>query len=206
VRIRPSSDTRPVRWWIVKKHLSGPLVIPVREIAHKPGEMREHSIEFPAPEKWGEGLVSIAEGEPVVVDVRLESVHEGILATGHVDTEYTGVCGRCLIDVAEVVQVEFQDLFAYPGAEATDFEVQDDHVDLETPVRDAIVLSLPFQPVCQPDCPGLDPATGERLADNSGSEPRAPIDPRWAALQDYTTDHDEAARAAGRDVENTEES
>ena len=36
----------------------------------------------PRPQKWGEGLVAVAEGEPVVVDVRLESVHEGILATG----------------------------------------------------------------------------------------------------------------------------
>jgi uncharacterized metal-binding protein YceD (DUF177 family) len=54
------------------------------------------------------------------------------------------------------VEVEFQELFGYPGTEAIDFEVQDDHVDLETLVRDAIVLSLPFQPVCQPDCPGLD--------------------------------------------------
>jgi len=46
-------------------------------------------------------------------------------------------------------------------------------------------LSLPFQPVCQPDCPGLDPTTGEKLAESSG-EARNPIDPRWAALQKLT--------------------
>jgi uncharacterized protein len=66
-------------------------------------------------------------------------------------------------------------------------------VDLETLVRDAIVLSLPFQPVCQPDCPGLDPATGERLAESAGSEQSGPTDIRWAALQGYTTDHDDEA-------------
>lgn len=180
---------------------SGPFVIPVRDITHRPGEMREFSLEIPAPDKWGEGLVSVAQGEPIVVDVRLESVHEGILATGEVDTEYTGTCGRCLGEVAESVRVAFQELFAYPGEEETDFEVQGDHVDLETPVRDAIVLSLPFQPVCQPDCPGLDPVTGERLTENTGSPEREPIDPRWAALQGYTpqddtTDHgDQDSRA-----------
>lgn len=184
----------------------GPFSLNAHDIVRRPGEMREFRIEAAAPVDWGEGLVSVAEGTPVVVDARLESVHEGILVTADIETEYSGQCGRCLTDIREPVEVEFQELFAYPGSEASDLEVQDDHVDLETPVRDAIVLSLPFQPVCQPDCPGLDPATGERLADNSGSEPRAPIDPRWAALQDYTTDHDEAARAAGRDVENTEES
>ncbi|MEZ3161523.1 DUF177 domain-containing protein [Microbacterium sp. BWT-B31] len=150
--------------------------------------MREHSLELAVPAKWGEGLVSVAEGEPVLIEVRLESVHEGILVTADIDTRYTGICGRCLTDVAQALQVEFQELFAYPGQEETDFEVQDDHVDLETPVRDAIVLSLPFQPVCQPDCPGLDPATGERMTASTGSEQSAPIDPRWGALKDYTTD------------------
>jgi uncharacterized protein len=158
---------------------------------HRPGEMRKSTLDVPAPEKWGEGLVSVAAGEPVIVDVRLESVHEGILASGTIDTEYTGICGRCLIDIAKGVQVEFQELFAYPGSEATDFEVQDDHVDLETLVRDAAVLALPFQPVCQPDCPGLDPATGERRTENTGSELSMPTDPRWAALQEYTPDHDD---------------
>lgn len=171
---------------------------------HRPGEMREVAFEVPAPEKWGEGLVSVGQGAPVDLDVRLESVHEGILVSGTVGAEYTGVCSRCLTDIAEGLEVEFQELFAYPGDEATDFEVQDDHVDLETLVRDAIVLSLPFQPVCQPDCPGLDPATGERLTVSTGEELREPLDPRWAALQEYTTDHDDDAPRAG--AENTEES
>jgi uncharacterized protein len=125
-------------------------------------------------------------------------VHEGILASGEIDTEYTGICSRCLIDIGEGLKVEFQELFAYPGEEEADFEVQDDHVDLETLVREAVVLSLPFQPVCQPDCPGLDPVTGERLADDAGSQQSEPLDPRWAALQDFTTTNDdESPRARG---------
>jgi uncharacterized protein len=183
---------------VVRKHVTGPFVIPVRDLVHRAGEMSEHEMEVPAPDKWGEGLVAVLPGETVAVEVRLESVHEGILASGSIDTEYAGVCGRCLIDIAEPLEVEFQELFAYPGQEETDFEVQDDHVDLETLVREALVLALPFQPVCQPDCPGLDPVTGERLAEDPGTEQRAPLDPRWAALQDFTTDHDdEAPRSRG---------
>lgn len=184
--------------------MTGPFVLPVRDIENRPGESREMTIEAPAPAKWGEGLVAVEQGEPVTVDVRLESVHEGILVTADIDTTYSGVCSRCLTDIAQPVEVEFQDLFAYPGSEATDFEVQDDHVDLETPVRDAIVLSLPFQPVCQPDCLGLDPATGERLTESTDTQKGSPIDPRWAALQDFTSDHDDDAQRTG--VENTEES
>ncbi|MDN3496569.1 DUF177 domain-containing protein [Planococcus sp. APC 4015] len=166
--------------------------------------MRVVDLELPAPEKWGEGLVSVAEAEQIAIRARLESVHEGILLSASVDSEYTGVCGRCLIDIAAPVEVEIQELFAYPEQETSDFEVQDDHVDLETLVRDAIVLSLPFQPVCQPDCPGLDPATGERMTENTGAEQREPVDTRWAALQDYTTDPDTDAPRVG--AENTEES
>lgn len=189
---------------VVRQHVAGPFAIRVRDIVRRPGEMREFDLEVPAPEKWGEGLVSVQAGAPVAVEVRLESVHEGILVSATAEAESSGVCSRCLIDIVEPVEVEIQELFAYPGEEATDFEVQDDHVDLETLVRDAIVLSLPFQPVCQPDCPGLDPVTGERLTASTGSEQREPLDPRWAALQGYTTDHD--AEAPRPDVENTEES
>ena len=183
---------------MVKKHVTGPFVLPVRDIVHHPGEMREHTLEASAPEKWGEGLVAVPEGEPVALDVRLESVHEGVLITGEAGTEYTGICSRCLRDITEGLEVEFQELFAYPGEDEADFEVQDDHVDLETLVREAVVLSLPFQPVCQPDCPGLDPATGERLTENAGSPQSEPLDPRWAALQDFTTTNDdESPRSRG---------
>jgi len=144
--------------------------------------MREKNFEVTLAERWGEGLVAVAEGERLDVDARLESVHEGILVSGSADATYTGECGRCLIEIEQPVEVEFQELFAYPGSEAHDFEVQDDHVDLETLVRDAIVLALPFQPVCRPDCPGLDPETGERLVDQPDAAPREALDPRWAAL------------------------
>lgn len=168
----------------------------VRDIENRPGEMREHSVTIAPTERWGEGLVAVQAGTEIEIVARLESVHEGILVTATAYTEYEGVCGRCLIDITEPVQVEIQELFAYPGGEASDFEVQDDHVDLETLVRDATVLSLPFQPVCQPDCPGLDPATGERLAVSTGSEQREPLDNRWAALEKFTPDHDDEAPRA----------
>ncbi|MCM3779035.1 YceD family protein [Microbacterium hydrocarbonoxydans] len=162
--------------------------------------MREHAFTVTLDEQWGEGIVSFAHGSQLDLDVRLESVHEGILVSGAADAEFSGVCGRCLTDITRPVEVEFQELFAYPGEEETDFEVQDDHVDLETLVRDAAVLSLPFQPVCQPDCPGLDPVTGERLTESTGSEQAAPIDPRWSALQQIT-DQDGAAESSAAEKE-----
>lgn len=184
----------------MRSRLNGPFILPVRDIVRRPGEMREHAFSVALKEAWGEGIVSLEAGSDVDLDVRLESVHEGILVTGAADGEYVGVCGRCLIDIVRPVEVEFQELFAYPGEEETDFEVQDNHVDLETLVRDALVLALPFQPVCQPDCPGLDPLTGERLAVSTETEQAAPIDPRWSALQQITDqDGTEESRAAEKE-------
>lgn len=165
--------------------------------------MREATFDVVLPERWGEALVAIPDGEKVDVSVRLESVHEGILATGEAHATYVGECGRCLTDISGPVEVEFQELFAYPGGEATDFEVQDDHVDLETLVRDGIVLSLPFQPVCRSDCPGLDPVTGERLADHPVSAPSEALDPRWAALAGLASEPVEEPGDSGRSPQNS---
>jgi uncharacterized protein len=172
----------------VSKYKKLPFAVNIRDLVRRPGEMREHDIVVNAPEQFGEGLVAVREGTPIHERVRLESVHEGVLVTAEVETVATGECGRCLIDITEGVQVEFQELFAYAGNEASDYEVHDDHVDLEPLIRDAVVLSLPFQPVCQPDCPGLDPETGERLAENPDRKPQETVDPRWSALAGFTPD------------------
>ncbi|MHC2185060.1 YceD family protein [Rathayibacter agropyri] len=156
----------------------------VRDLVRRPGEMREHRLELEAPEQFGEGIVAVRTGSALDLDVRVESVHEGILASVEVSALAVGECSRCLTDISLPVEVEFQELFAYSSDEAFDYEVHDDHVDLEPLVRDAVVLSLPFQPVCRPDCPGLDPVTGERLADSATPEPEAPRDSRWAVLAD----------------------
>jgi uncharacterized protein len=159
-----------------------PYTVNVRDLIHKPGEMREHTLDIPVGEKLGEGLISVPAGENLHVDLRLESVHEGILVSADVSGEAQGECGRCLRDIRESVELEFQELFAYSSDEAFDYEVRDDHVDLEPLIRDSVVLSLPFQPVCTPDCPGLDPVTGERLEGRQAQPAPEALDPRWSAL------------------------
>ena len=60
--------------------------------------------------------------------------------------------------------------------------LEGDLLDLEPLLRDAVVLALPFQPLCRDDCPGLCAECGARLADDPGHQHDEPIDPRWAAL------------------------
>ncbi|MEO5535972.1 MAG: DUF177 domain-containing protein [Pseudolysinimonas sp.] len=167
-----------------------PYLVNVRDLVHRPGDMRERTLDFPAPEQLGEGAAVVRAGENIHIDLRFEGLHEGILVSAEVDTVAYGECVRCLDPVTIQVEVEFQEVFAYSVTEAFDFVVRDDQLDLEPVVRDAVVLSLPFQPVCRPDCSGLDPVTGERLPDGFEQEIVEAHDPRWAALKDLqvTTD------------------
>ena len=157
---------------------------------HRPGELRERVLEFDAPEQLGESVAVVKAGTPIRIDLRLEGLHDGVLVTGEVDTTADGECVRCLDPVELPVEVEFQELFAYSEDEAFDFAIRDDHVNLESVVRDAVVLALPFQPVCRPDCPGLDPVTGEKLEDGAVAENREATDPRWAALEGFRPETD----------------
>jgi uncharacterized protein len=159
-----------------------PYTVPVFDLMHRPGEMREKQLDIVVPEGFGNAVIGVRTGSTLTIDVRLESLHDGILVSGEVDASAQGECVRCLIDVTQPVEVEFQEVFAYSFDEAFDYTVHDDHVDLEPLIRDAVVLSLPFQPVCQQDCLGLCPECGVRLLDNPGHEHEAPVDPRWAAL------------------------
>ena len=172
----------PVESFVVPHLRETPYTVSVVDIVHRPGEMRERSIDVTVDDEMGNAVIGVRQGAQLHIDARLEALHDGILVSGEVDTTAQGECVRCLIEVAIPVEVEFQELFAYSFDEAFDYTVQDDHVDLEPLVRDAVVLSLPFQPVCQEDCLGLCPECGVRLLDNPGHEHEAPVDPRWAAL------------------------
>jgi hypothetical protein len=72
-----------------------PYVFDVRELGRRAGAMREYRRSVPAPAGFGFDIIGVPEGAPLAVDVRLESVTEGVLVTGTVTAPLTGECGRC---------------------------------------------------------------------------------------------------------------
>jgi uncharacterized protein len=189
---------------VVSNFKTTPFTIPVFDLMHRSGEMREHELDITVPEGFGNALVGIAENAEMHLSVRLEALHDGILVSADVQTVAVGECGRCLDPIELPVEVDIAELFAYSVDEAFDYTVVEDHIDLEPSVRDAVVLSLPFQPVCRPDCPGLDPETGEKLADFPDREPKVATDPRWSALAGFQSSESDVAGAPADDAESTE--
>lgn len=168
------------------------LQVSVRDIARKPGAHKPYVRIVPAPAVLGTEVIGVPEGSDLGLNLSLESVSEGIWVSGTVTARAVGECARCLDEVTEEVVAPIQGLFVYPDARAGDsgdevdvYDFDGENLDLEEVVRDAVVTSLPFVPLCDPDCPGLCAQCGARLADDPGHHHDA-VDPRWAALEGLT--------------------
>ncbi|MSZ78010.1 MAG: DUF177 domain-containing protein [Actinobacteria bacterium] len=154
------------------------------------------SIQVPAPADLGIEVLSVPEGAPVEIDLRLEAVMEGVLVTGTARAGLAGECARCLEPISDEIEARFQELYVYPQHQTPHDEddevsrLEGDLVDLEPQLRDAVVLALPFQPLCEDDCPGLCPECGARLAEDPDHTHEAAIDPRWAGLS-ALSEHDD---------------
>ncbi|GAA2593114.1 MULTISPECIES: YceD family protein [Streptomyces] len=176
-----------------------PLVFDTHELGRRPGALQRLTRTVDAPRDLGlQGVIGVPEGAPVELDLRLESVMEGVLVTGTARARAQGECVRCLEPVEQQLEADFQELFSYPdaddrgrpvaepGDDAEDdedrFFVEDGLIGLEPVLRDAVVLALPMQPVCQEDCQGLCSECGVRLSDDPDHHHDA-VDIRWAALQ-----------------------
>jgi uncharacterized protein len=174
--------------------------------------MRSYRRDFPSPSGLFLDVIGIAEGSDVELDVRLESVMEGVLVSGTATAQVTGECARCLDPLNDELQVELTELFAYPDT-ATDAStdpdevsrVVDDLVDLEPVVRDAMLLALPLAPLCRDDCQGLCPECGAKRAELGPDHRHETMDPRWAALKERFSDTEpsdtEPSDVEPRDVE-----
>lgn len=156
-----------------------------RDLGRRPGSIRRLTRSVPAPPNLGVDVVGVPLGSDLELELRLESVVEGVLASGDAKVRLEGECVRCLDAIAAEETVSFQELFLYPDQDVDDTEaprLEGDYLDLEPVVRDAVVLALPFQPVCRDDCPGLCSECGARLADDPEHK-HDRGDPRWDALR-----------------------
>jgi len=146
--------------------------------------MREVERTVPAPADLGLEVISVPEGSDVELDFRMEAVVEGVLVSGTAAVQLRGECVRCLTESSDEMSFDLQELFFHPGREMDEDErlVDDESVNLESVLREAVVLDLPFTPLCREDCAGLCPECGANLNDDPDHEHDPDIDPRWSKL------------------------
>ena len=169
---------------------ASPLVVSVTNLMHRPGTMETLTEVVPAPADLGNALIGVEEGSDIDLDIRMESVVDGILVTGSVVVDVHGECSLCLDPIDYEMSANIQELFVFEKAPAggpedevdEQYAVEDDSIDLEPALRDAVILQLPFQPVCRDTCQGLCADCGARLEDDPGHHHEV-LDPRWSDLQ-----------------------
>jgi len=163
---------------------AGSLVEHVAELRRRPGTRRElrRSVLVPG---LAVTTASVPEGRLVDLDLELEWIPEGAVATGTLGFAWRGPCRRCLSDVEGVASVELREIFETRPTEGETWLLGVDELDLEPMVRETVLVNLPLAPLCDDACQG--PAPEDFPAVPARDEPAeaAPArDPRWAALDD----------------------
>ncbi|MEV6768050.1 DUF177 domain-containing protein [Nocardia sp. NPDC051030] len=179
-------------------------VLDVHSLGRKPGSMKNMHRTVTTDAKIGLEMVGIPVGAQVEMELTLQSVSEGVLVIGSVTAPIEGECSRCLESFTDAIELQITELFAYPDSatEQTTEEDEvhrlvDDTVDLEPVVIDAVGLELPMQPLCEPDCAGLCPECGVRMAIAESGHGHEILDPRWAGLANFAaTDGDSVGDSA----------
>ena len=156
----------------------------VADILGRPAAYRDLVVDHPV-EGVDTALAHLAPA-PVHAELRAESVVEGILVTGKVAADTSLECARCLKGFEGEVTLEVCELFVAPGHEAAadddSYRVQGTDIDLEPMVRDALVLALPLNPLCEEGCKGMCARCGRELTDARCDCEEEELDPRWAEL------------------------
>jgi uncharacterized protein len=176
------------------------------DLPHRAGEMREYQLDLKITEPVGVDLLAVKPGEVIEVDLRVQSVDEGVLATARVMATATGECTRCLKPISWPIDENFTELYYYEistnksankrgskSSKADDIDLEEDdlsfmagdEIDLEPAIRDAVILNLAVNPLCTEDCPGLEEKQGENWSYLPQVESETLADQRWAALKDF---------------------
>jgi uncharacterized protein len=159
------------------------LDVDVRDLLGHPGSHRTVRVEEPIEDLRTE-LAHVPPERPVEAELLMESVVEGILTSGPVEGTMRLTCARCLKPFDAPFHVEVRELFTPLASDDDDeYPVEEGFVNLEPMIRDNVVPSMPFAPLCREDCLGLCARCGgdRNLGECACSEA---VDERWFALAD----------------------
>lgn len=179
---------------------ANPFLLNTHELPRRTGEMKEYQLDIESNARIGVPLIAVPEGDVIEVDVRLESVTEGVLLSADIYAVAIGECIRCLDPVEQVVERKIQELYRYeptnekgrkkrPEEDDVDLDMEDelqmegDVMNLEIPIIDAIILALPVNPLCSEECLGLCPDCGEKWEKLPEGHAHEVVDARWSGLE-----------------------
>jgi len=163
---------------------ASPFRLGIADLLHQPASRREVRIEVPELSDARVGTTRLDPAVPLVTEVLLERIPDGIVVRGRTRGRWTAPCARCLVEVGGDLDCLISELFEAVPLEGETYGLDGDEIDLEIAVRDAVILELPVAPRCSADCSGLCPACGADRNDTACDCDPNPPDPRWDALRE----------------------
>ena len=117
---------------------------------------------------------------------RITRTPQGLLSLVKMRATLYTDCARCLTTIPQPLDIDFTELFAFAQRFATESGLilpDDGNIDLEPLVREYMLLEVPLNPLCKPDCNGLCPVCGGNLNEEVCDHDAEVFVPRLAALK-----------------------
>ncbi len=155
----------------------------VRDLLERPGSAKRVRLDEPLPGLATE-LAEVPADRALAVELTVESIVEGIYAAGEVLGRADLRCARCLAEFQREIRASVREVFVpAPSHEGDEYPLDPTgFVNVEPMVRDALMLEMPFSPLCRTDCRGLCERCGSDLNTGACGCPEEATDPRLAAL------------------------
>lgn len=189
--------------------MSKDLTVSLARLPRQLASRQEIELDWTVPEGWQTEVLQLPAGQTVPLDVTLTSIEDGVLVQIGGAVTLTGECVRCLepieypvdLSVAEVFVEEdnrkpkrrddWDEQIEVEGDELdADLLIENDTVDLERVLRDAVFGDAPLRPLCSQDCMGICEHCGILLKDAGPDHHHEFLDPRFAALAALLEDGD----------------
>ncbi len=155
-----------------------------------------------------QGLYERGEGGGLRLDVWLESSPDGIRVKGRMWGSIGMECTRCLKEYRQNLEIDVDEFYRRPGLGADAGEgrklpreaempeddaylIEENAIDLNVMVNDAVLLSMPIKRLCSEECRGICPYCGKELNQGPCTCRDEHVDPRLEILRTLLEGEDE---------------
>lgn len=92
---------------------------------------------------------------------------EGLLLQASLEADVEGQCTRCLDSIPVHIQTKFEELYVFEPRLVEELDEEqvprDGYIELGIPFRDYILIEVPINSLCSPDCKGICLECGQNL-------------------------------------------
>ena len=137
---------------------------PIGTLREIPLEIESFSLEKEFPVENLRGVISLAR------------THNGIRSLADISAVTDSECGRCLEAFKQEIHTEFEENFTFENRPLSEEELiipEDGNIDFEPLIREYLMLEMPYNPVCRPNCKGLCAVCGQNLNEKECGHPHA---------------------------------